>query len=403
MRTATFRICFLGLLVATVIRAQEQPRLTDPSVGQKAQHSDTLVHKKPPVTALTVNDGTAGLLDLNGATSGYTGSGVFLQALTAGKPGVAAKIATADASSSFSVFNSADTNILCVNGLGRVGIGTCAPATDLHVISSSASASSRGPMFDYYSNDGNGNLITIRKARGTLAGPAAVLQGDIIGSLYTQVFDGTAWQAPARIKFTVDGPVSAGHVPTTIQFMTGDGTVILGGLERMRIDSSGNVGIGTTTPQYKLDVNGTIHATQVIGATYQDVAEWVPATQAMPPGTVVVLNLDRNNEVMPSARAYDTAVAGVVSTHPGVLLGVAAVSKSQIATTGRVRVKVDATKEPIKVGDLLVTSGRSGFAMKSIPLDLGGVKIHRPGTLIGKALEPLPSGEGDILVLLSLQ
>jgi hypothetical protein len=41
--------------------------------------------------------------------------------------------------------------------------------------------------------------------------------------------------------------------------------------------------------------------------------------------------------------------------------------------------------------------------MKSQPIDVGGIKIHRPGTLIGKALEPLPSGHGEILVLLSLQ
>jgi hypothetical protein len=41
--------------------------------------------------------------------------------------------------------------------------------------------------------------------------------------------------------------------------------------------------------------------------------------------------------------------------------------------------------------------------MFSEPLDLGGTKIHRPGTLNGKALEPLPTGEGEILVLLSLQ
>ena len=41
--------------------------------------------------------------------------------------------------------------------------------------------------------------------------------------------------------------------------------------------------------------------------------------------------------------------------------------------------------------------------MLSEMLDVGGVKLHRPGTLIGKALEPLESGQGEILVLLSLQ
>ena len=98
-----------------------------------------------------------------------------------------------------------------------------------------------------------------------------------------------------------------------------------------------------------------------------------------------------------------TTVAGVVSAQPGVLLGEAGASKEMVATTGRVRVRVDATSAPIAVGDLLVTSDKSGAAMKSIPLDLAGVPIHRPGTLIGKALEPLASGEGQILVLLSLQ
>jgi hypothetical protein len=74
-----------------------------------------------------------------------------------------------------------------------------------------------------------------------------------------------------------------------------------------------------------------------------------------------------------------------------------------VATTGRVRVKVDATKGPIRVGDLLVTSDKEGIAMRSQPLDLGGAPIHRPGTLIGKALQPLERGVGEILVLLSLQ
>jgi hypothetical protein len=74
-----------------------------------------------------------------------------------------------------------------------------------------------------------------------------------------------------------------------------------------------------------------------------------------------------------------------------------------VATTGRVKLKVDATRGAIRVGDLLVTSNKAGVAMKSRPINIGGTRIHRPGTIIGKALEPLAKGEGEILVLLSLQ
>ena len=65
--------------------------------------------------------------------------------------------------------------------------------------------------------------------------------------------------------------------------------------------------------------------------------------------------------------------------------------------------KVDAGNGPIQIGDLLVTSDKEGVAMKSVPIMIGGRQIHTPGTLIGKALEPLAHGTGEILVLLSLQ
>lgn len=74
-----------------------------------------------------------------------------------------------------------------------------------------------------------------------------------------------------------------------------------------------------------------------------------------------------------------------------------------VVTTGRVRVKVDASRGSIHIGDLLVTSDKEGFAMKSEPVLIGGRQMHAPGTLIGKALEPWQSGTGEILVLLSLQ
>jgi hypothetical protein len=41
--------------------------------------------------------------------------------------------------------------------------------------------------------------------------------------------------------------------------------------------------------------------------------------------------------------------------------------------------------------------------MRSRPVRLGAESMHRPGTLLGKALEALPNGKGEILVLLTLQ
>jgi hypothetical protein len=178
-----------------------------------------------------------------------------------------------------------------------------------------------------------------------------------------------------------------------------------GGVEtpRVMVDYTGKVGIGTITPTQMLDVNGSINVAGNINAKYQDIAEWVPASGTIEPGTVVVVDSVRLGEVVPSSTSYDTAAAGVVSAKPGITLGEASASKVQVATSGRVRVKVDATKFAVKVGDLLVTSDKPGMAMKSVPVDVNGIKMHRPGTLIGKALEPLDKGTGEILVLLSMQ
>jgi hypothetical protein len=149
--------------------------------------------------------------------------------------------------------------------------------------------------------------------------------------------------------------------------------------------------------------NGNVTADGTLAAKYQDVAEWVFSREDLAPGTVVVLDADLGNAIIPSTTPYDTSVAGVVSAQPGLILGVGGANKEQIATTGRVRVKVDATAAPIRIGDLLVTSNKVGYAMKSIPVELSGIAMHRPGTIVGKALEALEGGEGEILVLLSLQ
>jgi hypothetical protein len=213
-------------------------------------------------------------------------------------------------------------------------------------------------------------------------------------------FGGSSFEAKNRFEVSAVGKLSWGDGanPTDVSiYRSGNNSLTL------NAGTNGTVGItGGATISGTLTATGGITGT-TINATYQDVAEWVPATHTLAAGTVVVLNPTKSNEVMASRKAYDTGVAGVVSPHPGLTLGEAGKDKALVATTGRVKVKVDATRAPIHVGDLLVTSDEEGVAMKSVPLSLGGTEIHRPGTLIGKALEPLESGKGEILVLLSLQ
>lgn len=185
----------------------------------------------------------------------------------------------------------------------------------------------------------------------------------------------------------------------------------LAAANKMTILGNGNVGIGTiptTDSGYKLRVGGHMHVDGTLTGTnivanYQDIAEWVPATADLTPGTVVVLNTEADNQVMASHEPYDTRVAGVVSAQPGITLGVGGAGQEKIATTGRVLVNVDATKAPIRVGDLLVTGDAPGVAMRSEPMEIRGRTFHQPGTIIGKALQPLESGRGSILVLLSMQ
>jgi hypothetical protein len=127
-----------------------------------------------------------------------------------------------------------------------------------------------------------------------------------------------------------------------------------------------------------------------------DVAEYMPVTGEVEPGTVLVIGADGRLQV--STTAYDTGVAGIVSTAPGVSLGAKEEGnpgEALIAVAGRVPCKVDASNGPIHPRDLLTTSNRPGYAMKATDPKIG--------TILGKALGSLESGTGTIEVIVTLQ
>ena len=101
--------------------------------------------------------------------------------------------------------------------------------------------------------------IALAKTRDTgLTGSAntVVVNGDAIGGIYAYGADGSSYRRAGAIEFYVDGTPGASDMPGRLTFSTVlDGAATLS--ERMRITNAGDVGINTTAPATKLDVNGS--------------------------------------------------------------------------------------------------------------------------------------------------
>ena len=87
----------------------------------------------------------------------------------------------------------------------------------------------------------------LQKTRGSIASAAAVINNDLTGQILFSGFDGSNFCNTAQIRSEVDGTPGTNDMPGNLLFMTtSDGSTTT--LERMRITSSGEVGIGTSSP-----------------------------------------------------------------------------------------------------------------------------------------------------------
>jgi hypothetical protein len=131
-----------------------------------------------------------------------------------------------------------------------------------------------------------------------------------------------------------------------------------------------------------------------------DVAEIIASAEELSPGDVVEIDPGAAGKFRRSLGAESAAVAGVISTDPGVTMNMRAGgdggSGPRLALAGRVPVRVTDENGTITPGDLLVSSSTRGHAMKA-------PAAARPGTVIGKALACHASGIATIEMLVMLR
>ena len=133
---------------------------------------------------------------------------------------------------------------------------------------SQASSLTQGIVSTTHSASANGPNIVLAKSRGASASaPTIVNAQDFTGNLVFDAYDGTSYIPTAYISSSVDGTPGTSDMPGRLGFWTtADGASTP--TERMRIDSAGNVSIGSgTATGVNLNINKTITgATTSFGA-----------------------------------------------------------------------------------------------------------------------------------------
>ncbi|HEY3412761.1 MAG TPA: hypothetical protein VGM51_06855 [Armatimonadota bacterium] len=273
-----------------------------------------------------------------------------------------------------------------------------------------------------------GSLSVTSAAIPTLSGNVSVTGALSVGSLSMSsatiptllgnVSVTGALTAAGGLKANAASGISAGN---TLEFGAGvagkDVNAGKIGYETFTADSLDIVGAGTTGLSRKIkfwNEGGATFAGEVFAPVVtitggSDVAEPYNVANAGDvkplPGMVVALDADHIGWMRVASSAYDKAVAGILSgangIAPGITLrqtGTIADGALPVASIGRVWCYCDADANgSIVVGDMLTTSDTPGHAMRATDRE------RRDGAVIGKAMSPLASGKGLVLVLVSLK
>ncbi len=116
------------------------------------------------------------------------------------------------------------------------------------------------------------------------------------------------------------------------------------------------------------------------------------------PGDILIASPQGNAKLARTQKEYDTRVCGIVSSQPVLIFNNTNEDSKKlfpVALAGKVLCKVDARNNPVKPGDLIVTSSTPGCGMKG-KID----SFEKIGSVVGKALESLDEGISTIFVFI---
>ena len=160
-------------------------------------------------------------------------------------------------------FSDGGTERVRIDSSGNVGIGTANPtptnaSSVVPKLIVNGSLLNQGIQVVRNTNPGiSGAHVIMSATRGTDANSyTSLASNDGIGAITFNGADGAQFIPSAWVSAVVDGAVSTNNVPGRLVFGTSSGganSIV----ERMRITSSGNVGIGTTSPNAKVHMSGS--------------------------------------------------------------------------------------------------------------------------------------------------